>query len=412
MQQPANAKKILNFSIFGWCLFDFTNSIPAVVGGIYFSKWFIEDVKAGSIAYNILFFLAALIVMATGRWIGERIDSIGYKIWIKISALLCFFSMLLLFIGSQILSRSYLVALSFLLFLVFLFSYQVGRICHNVYLRTIVPQDIQSKISGFGAASNWAGSLVGILVTIPLVLTFPKELAREMTFLEAAILYGIFTLISLRLMFRSTEARSYRIIENNKSTFTFKHFFVYFRMPLILYLLLFDVMATVEKNLPPYLSSVFKMSDDKQSIGFLLILISAMVGGIAASKFVSERNSGSWIKLSAILLGASIFLITIRSNTALWAAFVVAGITYGILESAMRINFMNRFPNNESGKNFGTYAAVERASGVIGPLIWIIPFSIIGNGSRAFVDGMQLMAVLCLLAVALCIFSKDSSTNN
>lgn len=393
-------------SLLGWCLFDFANSIPSVIGGIYFAKWFTEDLGSGSILFNLLFFISAVLIVLTGKWVGNKIDQNGYKFWIIVSSAISIISVLLLYVFSQLFSKQILLYTSFILFLIFLFGYQISRICHNVYLRGVIPEALQAKMSGYGAASNWGGSIVGILLTIPVVTNYPGTFGRELTFLVAASAYGVFTPISLFLMFRSKQINNITVANENIDPQTWKSILSSIGFLLLIYLLLFDVMATVQRNLPPFLTTIFNMKDDMQSIGFLLILISAFLGGLLSAKLVNFKNSVFWLKSSSLSLCIAISLITINNQFTLWAAFVIAGLSYGILESAIRINFMHNFAPSTAGKNFGVLAVVERTSGVIGPLIWVLPFYLISQERQAYISSMLLMAGMTLTALIILILNK------
>lgn len=386
--------KFLKISLIGWCLFDFSNSIPAVIGGIYFAKWFTIDIGAGSILFNLLFFLSGLIIIISGRWVGNRIDTDGYKIWIKFSSVLSISAVAGLFLISQFFSGLILVYLSFILFLLFLFGYQVSRICHNVYLRSVIPFNLQTRMSGLGASANWGGSIVGILLVLPLINYYPGKFGHEITFLAAAIAYGIFTSISLFLMFHSNGINKISISNTEFKIESWKLIITSMGFLLLIYLLLYDSMTTVQRNLPTYLTSVLKMGDNLQSIGFLIILISALFGGLISAKFVNFKNSFTWLKIGSALLGIGIVLITISNVFCLWSAFLIAGISYGILESAIRVNFMSKFSVEMAGRSFGILAIIERTAGIIGPLIWIIPFSFFNEETNSYYFSMLLMALL------------------
>ncbi len=396
-----NFKNFFKSSSWGWCLFDFANSIPAVIGGIYFAKWFTEDVGASSIAFNLLFFVSAIVIILSGKWVGKRIDTDGYKFWIKLSSGITFIAIFSLFLTSQFLPKVVILPISFLFFVIFLFGYQVSRICHNVYLRGVIPEEIQSKMSGLGTAANWAGSITGIGLTIPVIMVNSGTLGRELTFLVASIGYGILTPISLYFMFLSKPNSNLTLLAQNQEKITWKSLLSSIGILLLIYLLLFDVMATVQRNLPLYLSQIFKMPDNTQALGFLLILFSAMVGGFLAAKSVQYKNSKAWLIRSSLLLAFSIMLITIHNNVTLWIAFITAGLSYGIMESSIRVNFMGTFSPVKAGENFGILAVVERTSGVIGPLIWIIPFTIFSDNNNSYIFSMYLMALISFVAFLL-----------
>jgi MFS-type transporter involved in bile tolerance (Atg22 family) len=389
--------------LIGWCLFDFANSVPAVIGGIYFVKWFEEDLNGGSILLNVLFVTSAICVILSGRWIGRKIDKNGYGFWIQISSALVFVTILLLFWFSKIIPNQYLLLIAFLLFLVFISSYQISRICHNVYLHSVIPFNKHGRMSGLGAASNWAGSIVGILVTIPIMSLFPQMEARENTFLVAGVIFGVLTPIALYLMFlEKPDKIKYEIYDLPQADFKLSIIKKIGLMGLI-YFLLFDVMGTVQRNLPTFLTDVYGLNDTIQAKGFIAILLSAMVGGIIASMCVTKENSKAWLKMCSFSLAMSILVIAIGTSKSMWLGFIIAGVSYGVLESAMRLNYMKTFGYDTAGENFGIFAIVERTSGLVGPFLWVVPFLMSSNkiasntSAMCFMGGVALIAFFLLL---------------
>lgn len=400
MDQDAFNKK----SLIGWCLFDFANSIPAVIGGIFFSKWFVEDLSGGVVLLNVIYFISAIVIIVVGQKIGKSIDQNGYKSWIVKSSVISGTSITALFICTQFFSKYQLIWVSFLLFLFFLFSYQVGRISHNTYLRTIIPEKNQSSMSGYGTASNWAGSIVGIFLTIPVLEFFPGVEGRQFTFLVASIAYCVLTPVALSLMFKSKSKSDIRKNSDRKYDLNLLYSLI---IPIVTYFLLFDVMATVQKNLPPYLSSVYGISDNTQSIGFLLILCMALLGGIFAAKFITFENAKIGLLFSTVSLFFSLVLIVSLFNVALWTSFALAGLSYGVLESSMRLHFMSKFSATKAGSSFAIFAVLERFSGLIGPILWIIPFYFFTSASKANIFSMLIMAFVTVVALFLMIIKKS-----
>lgn len=408
MNKQSKGINISKAALFGWCLFDFGYSVAAMIGGIYFAKWFIEDLNANSILLNLLFLSSGIIIMFVGKWIGRKIDQQGYKFWIKTAAIISFLAILLLFLSSQFIQKQFLIPLSFLFNLLFLFGYQMGRICHNVYLYKIIPDELQSKMSGYGTGANWAGSIVGICMTIPIITHYPKTLGRELTFLLAAISFGIFAFISIVLMFLAQQENLSKF-NVKQIKISWKSVLLYSLSPILVYFLLFDAMVTVQRNLPPFLTEIFNMTDNDQALGFLVTLTSAAVGGFLAAKVINFKNSKNYLMICSLSLSLSIILITLHSSYALWIAFITAGISYGMLESAMRINYMTTFSSNNAGENFGILAVVERTAGILGPIVWSIPFLFLGT-STSYILAMNLMAGLTFTAFIILISKKRVNT--
>jgi MFS-type transporter involved in bile tolerance (Atg22 family) len=265
-------------------------------------------------------------------------------------------------------------------------------------------------MSGYGAAANWAGSIFGILITIPLISAQPGTAGRENTFLLAAMAYGVLVFISIVLMFLTNPQESDVKIDSGVNR-RFVEVFRTIGVMLLVYLFLFDVMSTVQRNLPPYLSEVIKMPDNTQSIGFLVILVSATIGGFVSSRYVNKENSALWLKVSSLFLGIAILGILVKSYLSLWGAFAVAGICYGILESAIRLNFMRTFTPDHAGENFGMLTIIERTSGLLGPVVWIVPF-LLFQRTEAYLVSFALMSLLTITGFLFMLFNYNRFGSN
>ncbi|MDR0607562.1 MAG: MFS transporter [Candidatus Peribacteria bacterium] len=136
-------------------------------------------------------------------------------------------------------------------------------------------------------------------------------------------------------------------------------------MLLLIYFLLFETMITVERNLPPYLDTMFDLGSTAKSLAFLIVVVFALVGGVLASKVITFFNAEKRLKIGSLSLVVGIILITVGNLPALVASTIIAGISYGVLETAIRTHFMNHFSPEHAGRNFGVLAMVERTSGTI-----------------------------------------------
>lgn len=391
----------------GWLLFDFANSVAAVIGGVYFTKWYVEDLGSGNLNLNIIFFVSAVAIVGLGGHIGKRIDNGDLKGWIFPSVIVSAISIFTLFLLTQFEPSRIVRACIFFAFLFFLFSYQVGRICHNTYLREYVPIEDQEKMSGKGTAANWIGSIAGIVMTVPVVSAFPGHIGREYTFLLAAVAFSILSTVALTLMFGVPQkSANTGHLAPDKTDNIWSVLKAYGWLPVV-YFFLFDSMSMVQRNLPPYLTEVVRMSDNFQAGGFLIILLSAAVGGMIAGQYTTFENSKKTISYFSGLLGLAIFLVALGGSVLLWPAFLLAGASYGMLESAIRLNFMKGISPGQAGRHFGLYSAIERSSGVVGPLIWISPFVLISDVSYSYSWSFTLMALMAFCAAAISIWIRD-----
>jgi MFS-type transporter involved in bile tolerance (Atg22 family) len=136
-------------------------------------------------------------------------------------------------------------------------------------------------------------------------------------------------------------------------------------MILLSYFLLFETMITVERNLPPYLDVMFNLGSTTKSLAFLVVVVFALIGGLIAAKVINFSNANKWLKIGSLSLAVGILFIGFGNTIGLLTSVIIAGLSYGILETAIRTHFMNHFSPENAGKNFGVLAIVERTSGTI-----------------------------------------------
>lgn len=389
-----------------WYIYDFGNSFAAVLGGVYFSKWFIEDLGNGAFEFNMLLFIGAVFVILGAPFVGKLID--GGRLWITF--LFTTFGAglslaLIVLFAFQITESRALTVAAGAAFCGFLICYQSSRICHNAYLRLVIPEEDREAVSGHGAAFNWLGSIFGIAASIPIVSAVPGVEGRHLVFVMALI--GFVALSSLALWRMTRPSRPASIdVETGSPMVPWAWYFSAWALAVFF---LYDAMSTIQRNLPPYLSEVYGLDDQTQGIAFLLILTLAAIGGFFAARFVKFGNTKTWIIFPGVLLIVAIFLLTFVQSNLFWLAFPLAGFAYGVLESSIRLSLMAEMPTREAGARFAILAAVERSAGVAGPLIWSSPFLFNLSEPIAARSAMFMMGLLVLMGILIFAFSRSVS---
>lgn len=391
---------------FGWYLYDFGNSFAAVLGGVYFGKWFIEDLNNTPLLFNMLLTGSGVIVILSAWAAGRQIDRGGLHIWFWGTTICASFSLLSLSVVSRLpLDVSVLTVIAASTFGLFGVAYQLSRICHNVFLRRMINSARREAVSGLGATSNWMGSVFGILASVPLVAAFPGVEGREFVFLLAFIGYSLLSFVALRLMgvIKATKApRIERVIQKTPWIW----FLSFWSLAVFL---LYDAMSTVQRNLPPFLSEVFRMPDDTQALVFLVILLSAASGGLFAARYVRTINSLQWIVFPSFGLAAAIFILSASVELFSWLAYPIAGFAYGLLESSIRVSLMAKMSEEDAGIKFAFLASLERAAGVAGPLLWATPFAIFSDTNDAYKGSMALMGLAVVIGAIVMMLERTKS---
>jgi MFS-type transporter involved in bile tolerance (Atg22 family) len=71
---------------------------------------------------------------------------------------------------------------------------------------------------------------------------------------------------------------------------------------------------------------------------------------------------------------------------------------------------MNHFSPEHAGRNFGVLAMVERTSGTIWPLLWILPFTFVADEPTAYRLAMWLMVLLAVVTLGILLQTNRKPT--
>lgn len=386
--------------IIGWLLFDFSNSITAVIAALYFSRLYISELEATNEQLNYLFIAAATVTVLTGWKIGIRMDAGKLSQWATLSCVIVVVSFFGIAIFSQLGVNAPYKALVGLIFVVYLYFYQIGRIAHNTFLFRHLPSEWHEKLSGFGAAANWIGTIFGLLVSLLVIRTSSESTSSAIVIFWGGCIATILLMIALLLMFNNLTTYSgtrAALRTDSIKSLSQKQLLLYF----LTFFILFDALSTIQRNIPPYLIEVLHFSESKQAAVYVITIFSACVGGLSCVLFLNQRNSNMAVSAAAFCLAVAISILVFSGAENYWIVVVPAGISYGVLEAAMRVSFMQGINSKDAGRQFGLYTVIDRTSGIAAPIIWVSSFSLFDQVGTSYCMGFLLMVVLLLLAISL-----------
>jgi MFS transporter, UMF1 family len=288
--------------------------------------------------------------------------------------------------------RPGMVLWGFVLSVIATLGFEGAMVFYNAYLPEIAPRDHQGRVSAWGFAVGYAGSLLGLVMALPLV--------RRENFAAAFALSGFgFLLFSLPAFWYlprdhtaklgAVEAMSGGVRESWR---TFQDIL---RRPelrrfLLAYLLYEDGVNTVI-----YFSSIFAA----KTLGFpltdlILLYVAVQVSAVAGSmawarptdrlgpKFVVQVTLVQW----AVVVTANYFVQT-RAQFFLLA--IVAGTGLGAIQAASRTFMATLVPQGREGEFFGFYNLCGKSAAVLGPLVF--------GAVSAATGGNQRVAILSVL---------------
>jgi len=384
-------------TIASWCLFDFANSfyviLPAVVWGPYYQRVIVGNEKGlGDLWWGYVVSASMLVVAGSSPMMGAIADYAGIRKRLLIVYTLVSVGAVCLFTTVQ----PGMILWGFLITVVSYVGFEGGLVFYNAYLPEIAPPDYQGRVSGWGFAVGYSGSLLGLLLALP----FVQRSLFNGVWLSIAAAFLIFSLPAFlylpadalpKLTVRQAAAggtretwRTFREIVRLSATRRF----------LLAYFFYEDGVNTVIYFASAFAAQTLGFSFTELLVLFALVQISALVGAFLWAK--PTDRLGPKRVVMAMLVQWSLVAIAayfVQSKVQFFVVAVLAGTGLGAIQAASRAFMSTLIPRGREGDFFGFYTLCGKSAAVLGPLIF-------GHVSAA-AGGNQRLAILSLMALFL-----------
>ena len=241
---------------------------------------------------------------------------------------------------------------------------------------------------------------------------------RSETLLPSVIIFFVLSLpmlIFFKEPKRTSEKLFYRI--SLKDTITETKILLSFSSVtffLIAYFLFNDAILTAANNFPIFLEQVWHVSDTTKTYILFGILITSAIGG-TLSGFVADRF-GQKRTLMFILSGYVIILplIGFLNNFTLFViATTIMGLWYGSNWAVSRSVMAYIAPKGKHNLAFAYFGLAERASSLIGPIIWgLIVSNLVSIGSSRYRIAVLAITVFIIIGIFVLSKIKDDREDN
>jgi UMF1 family MFS transporter len=385
--------------IFVWTLFDFANtSFSVLIVAVGFSLYFKEIVVGGAgrgdffwgLIVSISMLLTALIAPVLGAASDYGHSRKLYLFGFTLASVAC--TALLYFVGPG------MIALGAVLFIVANVGFEGGIVFYDAFLPFLTARENYGRVSGYGFAMGYVGSLASLLIAIPLYADgfVPENLHNiRLSFVVAAAMFLVFSL-PLFLFLRDREKPAVREVSYLKEGFarvrqTISHLRSYRQVALFLVAFFFynDGILTVISFASIFAQESLQFSLQEILILFAVVQASAIVGSLIFG-FMTDRIGPKksiitslvcWI---AVVIGA--YFVT--SKVVFYGIGIVAGACMGGSQSASRSLMALLTPADREAEFFGFYDGFcGKASAVIGTFVF---------GALSWATGSQRLAVLAV----------------
>lgn len=380
--------------LLSWALFDFANSsYSAVIASVVFPVYYVNvivgnEAGVGDIWWGRAISASMAVVALSSPFLGGIADYGGIRK--RLLFLYTLFSVAA--IASLSMLEKGMIIEGFMLIALANLGMEGGLVFYNSFLPRIAPKEYQGRVSAWGFGVGYAGSILSLLLSLPLVksgnfkaawlmvaifftlfslpafLFLPSDAKGGLSAIQAGVRGFKYTIKTLKEIWGRKESRgfliSYLIYEDGVNT-------------VIIFSSIFA--ATTLGFKPPELISLY-----------LIVQFSALFGA-----FVMSRPTDIWgpkrVVIISLLMWTSVAVIAffIQTRGQFWALASFAGLGLGTVQAASRTFYTQLIPKGKEAEYFGVYSLVGKSSAIAGPLIF-------GELSRMF--SSQRPAILSLAA--------------
>ena len=385
--------------IFVWTLFDFANtSFSVMVVAVGYSLYFKEIVAGGSgrgdflwgIAVSISMFLTALIAPVLGAAADfssrRKRFLFGFTIVsITSTALLYFIDAGMVFAGM-------------LFFILANIGFEGGLVFYDAFLPNLTTERSYGRVSGYGFAMGYVGSLATLLIAMPLYAKgFVQENLPNVRF-SFVIAAGIFLLFSAPLFIF---LRDHRIRFEQKVSYVgagiqrvretighLKNFRNVGRF-LLAFFIYNDGILTIISFASIFATQSLNFTLQEVILLFALVQASGIIGsivfGVVTDKIGAKRTININLILWMVVVAGAYF---VQSKEMFYAIGAIAGSSMGASQASSRSLMAQLTPKNHEAEFFGFFDGLcGKASAVVGTFLF---------GLISYITGDQRISVLTI----------------
>lgn len=375
-----------------WCFFDFANSsYSAVIAAVVFQVYYINAIVGNAAGQGDLWWgraIAAsmLVVSITSPFVGGIADHAGRrKRLLGVYTATCIAA-----VAGFTLLEPGAYRTGFLLIVVANLGMEGGLVFYNSFLPQIAPPHFQGRVSGWGFGVGYAGSILSLLIALPLA----KAGRFDAIWVMVALFFALCSVPAFLVLPRDEPsnigvwAAARRGINAARGTLRELWGRRQARRFLLAYLIYEDGVNTVIIFSSSLAATTFGFGQGELIGLYLVVQVTALLGAFALARPIDTWGPKKVVSLSLLLWATvSVCAYLADGKTQFWAVACLAGLGLGSVQAGTRAFFAQFVPPGKEAEYFGVYSLVGKTSAVIGPLVF-------GQVSAAF--GSQRPAILAI----------------
>lgn len=404
---------------FAWALYDFSNTIFSMnVATLYFAVWLVNDLGVSNTTDAVASAIASILVVLAIPFLGALSDArrrrkpwvVGFTVLSCLATAMIgvFGQRLLPLTGTGVDSPAALPAgwhaggapLYWVLgaYVVAMFAYQAAQPFYNAMMPELVPIEEQGRLSGFGTAIGYVGSIVGVLLVMPFfngtlpligelgpqakdalhsVIPFTSHGGRVSAFVPTGVLFLVFSLpLFIFCRDHNPAPRGTAIAWRRAVTEVFHTIRDAKQHPgalrfIIASFVYQDAIGTIVGFMTLYAVKAVGFAEGTEVTLFLVLTVPSIFGsffyGHLVDRLGAKRSLMTTLVLWIVLLAV---MIAVPGKNAFWLVGLAIGLNFGGVPTAERPVLLGLVPDVEAGRYFSLMLLSSRAAAVIGPLIW------------------------------------------
>lgn len=393
----------MNKKIFSWCLFDFANSsysavIAAVIFPVYYANVIVgNETGQGDLWWGRAIALSMAVVAISSPFLGGIADYAKTRKRLLISyTFLCIAS-----VASFYFLQEGSIVEGFILIVIANIGMEGGLVFYNSFLPEISKNTHQGRVSAWGYAIGYAGSIISLLIALflidrgfltalwpvialffiifsmPAFIYLPADKKEKIRIASAAIAGFKQTLQRLKKMWSNKEQRKF----------------------LLAYLIYEDGVNTVIVFSSIFASTTLGFTF-KELIGmYLIVQATAFIGAFWMAKPIDYWGPKKVVLLSLLLwTTVSVAAFFVHEKSHFFVIASLAGLGLGTVQAATRAFYVQFIPKGQEAEYFGVYSFVGKSSAIIGPLIFGYLSSTFGS-QRPAILAVALFFIVGLILV-------------
>ncbi|MEO8512079.1 MAG: MFS transporter [Ignavibacteria bacterium] len=389
METPSNKSRWLTKDVFNWSLFDFANStfatiIVAFVYAIYFKKVVASNLPIADLYWSTAINISMILVAVLSPVLGAASDYYSSKKkYLFFFTFLCIVATALLYFITE-----GMILWGMVLFILANIGFQAGLGFYDAFIKEISTFENYNKVSSFGYAIGYLGSLASLAAVLVLQDT------PRLTFLACAVMFLVFSIpIFLFVKERSkpvpNSSLNFLSIGFQRTMDTIRHIrnFRNIRIFLLSYFLYIDGVNTIIFFSANFAQTTLNFEIKDLILFFIIVQVTALLGsflfGWIADK-VGTKKTILFIIVSWAVLTLMVFFANDKTTFLIIGAF--AGTFLGSSQALSRSFFGRLIPEEKKTEFYGFYSLFEKTSTILGPLTFGLVSWLTGNQRYAVIS--------------------------